>query len=195
MSRFVLFLKQNSTVAFWVAVFQNIATYSNHRYRITLEIRTYTETVSFQQTWVSCDMNGIAETLNRYNNERKSLIQFSAVICIFDKPQPLTFEPVRISKHRKQTEVKRKTQLGQKFCSGMRTCGDWTVSWQRVQLQLKLVRGALTLGILCLPQIITDLQHSMRGIEIEGARRWLELERERWEFISFKLQSRIFILS
>lgn len=193
MSQSVLFLKQNSVVVFWVAVFQNMATYWNHRCRISSEIRTHTYTVSLQQTWVTCDMNGITETLNRYNIQHKSLIQLSADICIYDKPQPLTW--VRISKHRKQTEVKRKTQLGQKFCSGVRTCGDWTVSWQRVQLQLKLVWGALTLGILCLPQIITDLQHSMRGIEIEAARRWLELERERWEFISFKLQSWIFILS
>lgn len=171
MTQFVLFLKQNGIVVFWVAVFQKIATFSNHRYRITLELRTHTDTVSFQQTWVTCDMNGTAETLNGYKNERKSLIQLSADICIFDKPQPLTFEPVRISKHRNQTEVKRKTQLGQKFRSAVRTCGDWTISWQRVQLQLKLVRGALTLGILRLPQIITDLQLSMCGIEIEAARR------------------------
>lgn len=138
MSQFVLFLKQNSIVVFWVAVFQNIATYSNHRYRFTLEI-LYVHTLKlFHSSKLVCDMNGIAETLNRYNNERKSLIQLSADICIFDKPQPLTFEPVKISKHRKQTEVKRKTQLGQKFCSGVRTCGDWTVSWQKAPASVEI---------------------------------------------------------
>lgn len=62
MSQLVLFLKQNSIVVFWVSVFQNIATYSNHRYRISLELRTHSDAASLQQPWVTCDMNGIAET-------------------------------------------------------------------------------------------------------------------------------------